>query len=91
MMGIRALVAWTPVGEIILPKRYYTFKHFSNLVKKDYRVIKNNSQALQNNIYVGAFIAPDESKLVFKFLIKVLIQSFLLIFQKSYIDDPYSY
>ena len=62
--GYSSLVAWTPVGEIILPKRYYTFKHFSNLVKKDYRVIKNNSQALQNNIYVGAFIAPDESKLV---------------------------
>jgi len=34
------------------------------LLKKDYRVVKNNSQALQNNIYVGAFIAPDESKLV---------------------------
>ena len=62
--GYSSLVAWTPVGEIILPKRYYTFKHFSNLVKKDYRVVKNNSQALQNNIYVGAFIAPDESKLV---------------------------
>ena len=62
--GYSSLVAWTPVGEIILPKRYYTFKHFSNLVKKDYRVVKNNSQELQNNIYVGAFIAPDESKLV---------------------------
>ena len=62
--GYSSLVAWTPVGEIILPKRYFTFKHFSNLVKKDYRVIKNNSQALQDNIFVGAFIAPDESKLV---------------------------
>ena len=62
--GYSSLVAWTPVGEIILPKRYHTFKHFSNLVKKNYRVIKNNSQALQDNIYVGAFIAPDESKLV---------------------------
>ena len=62
--GYSSLVAWTPIGEIILPKRYYTFKHFSNLVKKDYNVIKNNSQALQDNIYVGAFIAPDESKLV---------------------------
>jgi len=62
--GYSSLVAWTPIGEIILPKRYYTFKHFSNLVKKDYSVIKNNSQALQDNIYIGAFIAPDESKLV---------------------------
>ena len=33
-------------------------------MKKNYSVIKNNSQALQDNIYVGAFIAPDESKLV---------------------------
>ena len=27
--GYSSLVAWTPTGEIILPKRYYSFKHFT--------------------------------------------------------------
>ena len=61
--GYSSLVAWTPTGQIILPKRYYTFKHFTNLVKKGYSLI-NSSSSEDDQIYVGAFISEDESKIV---------------------------
>ena len=61
--GYSSLVAWTPTGQIILPKRYYTFKHFTNLVKKGYSLI-NSSSSEDNQIYVGAFISEDESEIV---------------------------
>jgi len=61
--GYSSLVAWTPTGQIILPKRYYTFKHFTNLVKKGYSLI-NSSSSEDDQVYVGAFISEDESKIV---------------------------
>ena len=61
--GYSSLVAWTPTGQIILPKRYYTFKHFTNLVKKGYSLI-NSSSSEDNEIYVGAFISEDESQII---------------------------
>ena len=61
--GYSSLVAWTPVGEIILPKRYYTFKHFTNLIKKGYSLIGSNISS-DNQIYTGAFISEDNTKII---------------------------
>ena len=61
--GYSSLVAWNPLGEIILPKRYYAFKHFTNLVKKGYSLISSNSTD-ENGVYVGGFISGDESKVI---------------------------
>ena len=60
--GYSGLVAWTSDGQIALPKRYHTFKHFTNLVKKGYKLI--NSQIVRGNFWVTAFKAPDDSKIV---------------------------
>ena len=61
--GYSSLVAWTPTGEIILPKRYHSFKHFTNLVKKGYSLINSNSSD-ENQVYVGGFMSEDESKVI---------------------------
>ena len=61
--GYSSLVAWTPTGEIILPKRYYAFKHFTNLVKKGYSLISSGT-TLENESFVGSFISEDESKII---------------------------
>ena len=60
--GYSSLVAWDANGTIILPKRYHTFKHFSNLIKKGYSVI--DSQTIEGNIMVGSFISPDQTKII---------------------------
>ena len=60
--GYSSLVAWDANGTIILPKRYHTFKHFSNLIKKGYKVI--DSQIIEGNFIVGAFISPDQTKII---------------------------
>ena len=61
--GYSSLVSWTPTGDIILPKRYYSFKHFTNLVKRGYSLITSNSSD-ENGVYVGSFISDDESKVI---------------------------
>ncbi len=60
--GYSSLVAWDANGTIILPKRYHAFKHFSNLIKKGYRVI--DSQTIEGDIMVGSFISPDQTKII---------------------------
>ena len=60
--GYSSLVAWDENETIILPKRYHAFKHFSNLIKKGYRVI--DSQTIEGNIMVGSFISPDQTKII---------------------------
>ena len=60
--GYSSLVAWDANGTIILPKRYHTFKHFSNLIKKGYRVI--DSQTIEGDIMVGSFMSPDQTKII---------------------------
>jgi O-glycosyl hydrolase len=60
--GYSSLVAWDVNGTIILPKRYHTFKHFSNLIKKGYRVI--DSQTIEGDIMVGSFMSPDQTKII---------------------------
>ena len=61
--GYSSLVAWTPTGEIILPKRYHSFKHFANLVKKDYSLISSASSD-EDGVFVSGFISDDESKVI---------------------------
>ena len=41
--GSSALVLWDSNMNIILPKRYYVFKHFTNLVKNGYQRIHTGS------------------------------------------------
>ena len=60
--GYSSLVAWDENGTIILPKRYHAFKHFSNLIKKGYRVI--DSQTIQGDIMVSSFISTDQTKII---------------------------
>ena len=60
--GYSSLVAWDENGTIILPKRYHAFKHFSNLIKKGYRVI--DSQTIEGDIMVSSFISPDQTKII---------------------------
>ena len=60
--GYSSLVAWDANGTIILPKRYHTFKHFSNLIKKGYRVI--DTQTIEGDIMVGSFMSPDQTKII---------------------------
>ena len=60
--GYSSLVAWTPSGEIILPKRYFALKHFANLVKPGFQRIL--SQVENTNLFVVAFKSPDISKVI---------------------------
>jgi O-glycosyl hydrolase len=60
--GYSSLVAWTSSGEIILPKRYFGFKHFSNLIKPGFKRIK--SSIMNTNLEATAFVSPDGSKVV---------------------------
>ena len=57
-----ALVVWDLNNNIILPKRYYVFKHFTNLVKKGYQRI--HTETFGDAIRVLAFKSPDNSKIV---------------------------
>ena len=60
--GYSSLVAWTPSGEIILPKRYYSLKHFANLVKPGYTRISADLKGA--NLFVVAFKSPSEDKVI---------------------------
>ena len=60
--GSSALVLWDSNMNIILPKRYYVFKHFTNLVKKGYQRIHLNS--FGNSLKSLAFKSPDGSKVI---------------------------
>ena len=60
--GYSSLVAWTPSGEIILPKRYFALKHFANLVKPGFQRIL--SQVQNSNLFVVSFKSPDLSKVI---------------------------
>ncbi|MDG1226480.1 MAG: T9SS type A sorting domain-containing protein, partial [Polaribacter sp.] len=71
-----SLVVWRTNGEIILPKRYHTFKHFTNLVKKGYKVIKTENA--HDDVMVGAFISPNEDKIVLQVFNEGASQDFTL-------------
>jgi len=60
--GYSSLVVWKPNGEIVLPKRYHTFKHFTNLIKKGYQLI--DTEVILGGVLVGAFKSPNGKKIV---------------------------
>ena len=60
--GYSSLVAWTSTGQIVLPKRYHTYKHFANLIKPGFKLI--DSQIIQSDIVAGAFKSADSKKVV---------------------------
>ncbi|MGB2273670.1 MAG: T9SS type A sorting domain-containing protein, partial [Flavicella sp.] len=60
--GTSALVLWDDEGNVVLPKRYYVFKHFSNLVTPGYRVVK--VQQVQGSLWLTAFQSEDASRIV---------------------------
>ena len=60
--GSSALVLWDSNLDIILPKRYYVFKHFANLIKIGYQRIHVNS--FGSDLKTLAFKSPDDSKIV---------------------------
>ncbi len=60
--GDSSLVVWTANGDIILPKRYFVFKHFTNLVKKGF--IRIGRQEVEADLFTTAFISPDGNQVV---------------------------
>jgi O-glycosyl hydrolase len=60
--GSSGLVVWDDLENIIIPKRYYAFKHFSNLSVKGY--IRVSHKHFENDLFVSTFIHPDENELV---------------------------
>ncbi|MGB2300731.1 MAG: T9SS type A sorting domain-containing protein, partial [Flavobacteriaceae bacterium] len=59
--GSSALVLWDSNMNIILPKRYYVFKHFTNLVKNGYQRIHTGS--FDSGPKAVAFKSPDQTKI----------------------------
>ncbi len=57
-----ALVLWDSNNNILLPKRYYVFKHFANLVKGGYQRI--HSSGFDNDLKIIAFKSDDDSKVI---------------------------
>lgn len=60
--GSSGLVVWDSSNNIILPKRYYVFKHFANLVKPGYQRI--DIGLADGNLIGSAFKSDDDSKIV---------------------------
>ena len=60
--GSSGLVVWDEFENIIFPKRYYTFKHFSNLSGKGYTRVSHTHS--QSELYVTSFVSPEDDQLV---------------------------
>ena len=57
--GSSGLVVWDDAENVIIPKRYYAFKHFSTLSSKGFiRVSHTNTES---DLYVTTFLHPDEN------------------------------
>ena len=72
--GSSALVLWDSNLNIILPKRYHVFKHFANLVKKDYLRIHCNS--FGDNLRVLAFKSPNGARIVLQLFAESNLSNF---------------
>ena len=63
-----ALVLWEIDSNgnnvILLPKRYYVYKHFSTLSGKNYVRISNESSGNSNNFLFSSFISPQDDEIV---------------------------
>ena len=60
--GSSGLVIWDDEENIIIPKRYYAFKHFSTLSGKGF--IRVSHTYLESDLHVTTFLHPDENQLV---------------------------
>ncbi len=60
--GSSGLVVWDDAENIIIPKRYYAFKHFSTLSSKGF--IRISHTHTESDLYVTTFLHPDENQLV---------------------------
>ena len=72
--GSSALVLWDSSLNIILPKRYHVFKHFANLVKKDYLRIHCNS--FGDDLRVLAFKSPNGARIVLQLFAESNLSNF---------------
>ncbi|MEC8323374.1 MAG: T9SS type A sorting domain-containing protein [Bacteroidota bacterium] len=72
--GSSALVLWDSNLNIILPKRYHVFKHFANLVKKDYLRIHCNS--FGDDLRVLAFKSPNGASIVLQLFAESNLSNF---------------
>ena len=72
--GSSALVLWDSNLNIILPKRYHVFKHFANLVKKDYMRIHCNS--FDDDLRVLAFKSPNGARIVLQIFAESNLSNF---------------
>ena len=60
--GSSGLVVWDNAENIIIPKRYYAFKHFSTLSGKGFIRVSHNY--IESDLHVTTFLHPDENQLV---------------------------
>jgi O-glycosyl hydrolase len=60
--GSSGLVIWDDEENIIIPKRYYAFKHFSTLSGKGF--IRVSHTYLESDLHVTTFLHPDKNQLV---------------------------
>ena len=60
--GSSGLVVWDNEENIIIPKRYYAFKHFSTLSGKGF--IRVSHTHFENDLYVSTFLNSNENQLV---------------------------
>jgi O-glycosyl hydrolase len=60
--GSSGLVVWDDAENVIIPKRYYAFKHFSTLSGKGFIRVSHNY--IESDLHVATFLHPDENQLV---------------------------
>ena len=60
--GSSGLVVWDDAENIIIPKRYYAFKHFSTLSGKGF--IRVSHTYTESDLHVTTFLHPNENQLV---------------------------
>ena len=60
--GSSGLVVWDNAENVIIPKRYYAFKHFSTLSGKGFIRVSHNY--IESDLHVTTFLHPNENQLV---------------------------
>ena len=60
--GSSGLVVWDETENVITPKRYYAFKHFSTLSGKGFIRVSHNY--LESDLHITTFLHPQENQLV---------------------------
>ena len=60
--GSSGLVVWDDTENVITPKRYYAFKHFSTLSGKGFIRVSHNYH--ESDLHITTFLHPQENQLV---------------------------